>query len=175
VDSFIAQLILLVFGGQETTRQLVSTVIWLCIRHIDQLDFLRNGKISVSGCVEEALRYESPVQFIARVCAEDIELNGVRMAAGQPVLLMLGSANRDETAFSSPDEFLPTRVSKEPLLAFGLGGHKCIGSQLALLQAEVALAVLLRRFASIRLITDKPEWTPNIGVRGLKSLLLEVQ
>ena len=119
--------------------------------------------------VEELLRFESPVQFTVRVAKEEMEVCGVRVRKGETMVFMLGAANRDPCQFKDPDSLNLKRLNN-PHLAFGAGAHFCIGNQLARLEGQIAILRLVQQFPRMRLATPRPEWAPNYGFRGLKTL-----
>jgi cytochrome P450 len=164
-----AQCLMLLFGGHETTRNLVGNGIYTLLRHPAAIGELRNNPGLIRSAVEELLRYESPVQYTARIAKEDMEICGVRLHAGEQILFMLGAANRDAAQFREPDRLDLKRVSNAHL-AFGAGAHFCIGNQLARLEGQAAILNLLRRFPHMRLAQKRVEWLPNSVFRGLKSL-----
>ena len=164
-----AQCIMLLFGGHETTRNLLGNGMYTLLRQPGGLEELRDNPGLIRSAVEELLRYESPVQYTARMAKEDLEICGVRLHTGEQVLFMLGAANRDAAQFREPDRLNLKRVSN-PHLAFGAGAHFCIGNQLARLEGQVAILKLLQRFPRMRLAQKSVEWLPNTVLRGLKAL-----
>lgn len=164
-----AQCVMLLFGGHETTRNLVGNGTYTLLRHPGEMEELRENPELIRSAVEELLRYESPVQYTARIAKEDLEICGVRLRAGEPILFMLGAANRDAAQFREPDRLNLKRVSN-PHLAFGAGAHFCIGNQLARLEGQVAIRKLAQRFPRMRLAQQRVEWMPNSVLRGLKAL-----
>jgi cytochrome P450 len=125
---------------------------------------------SLAGtAVDEFLRYDSPVQFGTRLAKDDMELPGRKIAKGQLVILLLGSANRDQAEFRCPDLLDITRKPNRHV-SFGYGPHMCMGASLAHIEGEIAFNTLLRRMPAMRLETTRPEWSDNFGFRGLKSL-----
>jgi len=168
-EEVYAQCVMLLFGGHETTRNLVGNGMLTLLRHPAAMAELRQNPALIRAAVEELLRYESPVQYTARMAKEELELCGVHLRAGEPLLFMLGAANRDARMFKDPDRLELGRVSN-PHLSFGAGAHFCIGNQLARLEAQVAILQLVQRFPRMRLAQEKADWVPNPILRGLKSL-----
>jgi len=130
---------------------------------------LREKPEMIRSAVEEILRYESPVQFTARVLKEDIEVCGQRIPKRWSILCMLGAANRDPKQFKEPNRLDLKRLNNQHL-AFSAGPHFCIGNQLARLEGQIALLNLVQRFPEMKLAGPPPEWAPTFGFRGLKSL-----
>src|SRR5205085_922276 len=153
IQSFLR---LLVPAGAGTTYRLIGTLTFALARHPEQLEAVREDRSLVPAAVEEALRWESPVQFAARQATHDIELAGVEIPAKLPVTVALGSANHDESRWHEPDRF---DVHREPQnhLAFADGEHFCLGAHLARIEGAVALNVILDRLADFRLDPDAPE------------------
>ncbi len=111
------------------------------------------------------------MQYLARLAKEDMEIEGASVRAGEAVLIMLGAANRDPKQFKDPDVFDPARLNN-PHLAFGAGPHFCIGNQIARLEAQTAILKTVQRFPKLGFASQAPQWTPNVALRGFKSLPL---
>jgi len=119
--------------------------------------------------VEEALRYDAPVQFLFRRATQDVEVAGATIPAGSMVMVIFGSANRDERRYPNPDRFDVGRDASGHV-AFGHGIHFCLGAPLARLEGEIALGTLVRRLRGLELLADPPEYKENIVLRGLAAL-----
>ena len=144
-EELYAQCIALLFAGHETTRNLIGNGMYTLLRNPQQTAELRERPEMIRSAVEELLRYESPVQFTARVLKEDMEICGQEIRKGWTVLCMLGAANRDPKQFKEPDQLDLKRLNNQHL-AFSAGLHFCIGAQLARLEGQVALMNLVQRF-----------------------------
>ncbi len=168
-EELYAQCIALLFAGHETTRNLIGNGIYTLLRHPEHAAELRDNPQLIRSAVEELLRYESPVQFTARVLKEEMEVCGRRIPKGWSLLCMLGAANRDPKQFEEPNQLNLKRLNNQHL-AFSAGPHFCIGNQLARLEGQVAILNLLQRFPKLRLCGQKPEWADTFGFRGLKAL-----
>jgi len=168
-EELYAQCIALLFAGHETTRNLIGNGMYTLLRHPQETEELRENPEIIRSAVEEILRYESPVQFTARVLKEDVEICGQQIRKGWSVLCMLGAANRDPKRFKEPDQLDLKRLNNQHL-AFSAGPHACIGGQLARLEGQIALLNLVKRFPEMKLAGPQPEWAPTFGLRGLKSL-----
>jgi cytochrome P450 len=127
-----------------------------------------HGDSSILVAVEEMLRHETPIQLFERVAAEDIEFNGVQIARGERLALLLGGANRDPHVFHDPDQF-DIRRDPNPHLAFSAGAHFCLGAPLARLEMQLALASILERFPGI-MLAKEPVRSPGFVVRGYDSI-----
>jgi pimeloyl-[acyl-carrier protein] synthase len=119
--------------------------------------------------VEELLRYESPVQAFGRVVKEDLEIAGVRLPGGSAITFMIGAAHRDPRQYPDPDR-LELRRPHNRHLAFGGDAHVCLGSTLARLEGQLSIGAVTRRFPSLRLMDEQPDWGPNFAFRGLNTL-----
>ncbi len=168
-EELYAQCIALLFAGHETTRNLIGNGMYTLLQNPEQTAELREKPEIIRSAVEEILRYESPVQFTARVLKEDIEVCGQPIRKGWTVLCMLGAANRDPKQFDEPDRLNLKRLNNQHL-AFSAGLHFCIGAQLARLEGQIALRSLAQRFPKMKLTGPRPEWASTFGLRGLKSL-----
>lgn len=166
----IANVVGLINGSHETTTNLLGNTLLILLRRPELWQALRADPALVPAVIEEALRFESPVQMASRVTTEDVELRGVRIPAGELVIPILGSAHRDPDAFPDPDRFEPRRDPKH--LAFGVGPHYCIGAGLARLEGQIVFEVLLRRLPNLRLAAERVEWRPYPIFRALKALPL---
>ena len=168
-EELYAQCIALLFAGHETTRNLIGNGMYTLLQHPQETSELREKPEMIRTAVEELLRYESPVQFTARVLKEDIEICGQRIPKKWSILCMLGAANRDPKRFEEPNRLDLKRLNNQHL-AFSAGPHACIGGQLARLEGQVALLNLVQRFPKMKLTGPRPEWASTFGFRGLKSL-----
>ena len=157
-------------AGNETTKSLIGNGLLALLSHPRQGDRLRREPALAKGAVDEALRYDSPLQMTKRLALTDVEIGGQRIRQGDQVLLCLGAANRDPAAFPAPDEFDITRRGTGHL-AFGHGMHGCLGAMLAQLQAEAAFGCLYRPGLQLELLTTEPDWQDHsFIVRGLRHL-----
>jgi cytochrome P450 len=168
-EELYAQCVMLLFGGHETTRNLIGNGLLTLLRHPDQAARLRDDASLIRSAVEELLRYESPVQNISRITKEEVEICGQRMSAGSVIYCILGSANRDPQHFKNANSLELERLNNSHL-AFGAGAHFCIGNQISRLEAQTAILALLRTFPDMRLATDQPHWSKNFTLRGLEKL-----
>jgi len=168
-EEVYAQCIALLFAGHETTRNLIGNGMYTLLKNPEQTMELRENPEMIRSAVEELLRFESPVQFTARVLKEDIEICGQRIKKGWTILCMLGAANRDPKRFTDPNQLDLKRLNNQHL-AFSAGPHACIGGQLARLEGQVAIMNLVQRFPKMKLTRSRPEWASTFGLRGLTSL-----
>ncbi|GAA4092152.1 cytochrome P450 [Actinomadura miaoliensis] len=159
--------LLLLVGGAETTRTVIATALDALIRHPGQWELLRRDPSLIPGAVEEFVRWTTPILNMCRTATRDAEVAGVTIPAGAQVLLMYGSANRDEAVFDRPDEFDVTRAPGDHI-AFGLGPHFCLGASLARLELRIFFEEFVARVADARWADDTgPRILRNAFVRGV--------
>lgn len=164
---------LLLVAGNETTTNLIGNAMLTLLEQPHQLALLWQNPALLSGAIEEALRYRSPVQAMFRMTTEDVELAGQAIPAGKRVVAWIGSANRDEEKFAEPDQFDITR-NPNPHIAFGHGIHFCLGAPLARLEARIALSTTLERLQDVSRMDDRAlEPAPGFIVHGVTSLPLK--
>ncbi len=168
-DEVAANATFLFLAGHETTTNLIGNGLLALLRHPDQLALLRKEPALIENAIEELLRFDSPVQFAARVALEATEIEGQRLEPEITVMLALGSANHDPRRFERPDALDVRRPDPKPL-SFGGGAHYCVGAALARLEAKIAFSRLLERTAAIELAEDQPKWRGSINLRSLVEL-----
>jgi cytochrome P450 len=161
---------LLFAAGHETTVNLIGNGLLSLLRQPEQWQILRDDPSLIPNAIEEILRFECPVQAVARVVAEPIELQGVALDRQELVVALIGAANRDPDVFENPDRLDVTRKDLRPL-SFGGGIHFCLGAQLARIEAAEVFGTLLRRLPGLRLAEpDRAQWRPSFVLRGLTEL-----
>src|SRR5437588_808197 len=169
-EEIIANCIVTMVGGQETTTNLIGNGVLSLLRNPDQLQKLREDVSLVPSAVEELLRYESPSQQTARICPEDTELGGKLVRKGQAVIAVMAAGNRDPERFRDPDRLDITRVDNRHL-AFGWASHFCFGAALARIEGQLTFEVIARRTANLALAPNQSiVWRDNLGLRGLTAL-----
>jgi cytochrome P450 len=170
-EELTANVILLFGAGHETTVNLIGNGLLALYRHPDQLRLLKSDLSLTSSAIEELLRYDSSVQVTGRTTLEYVdEIGGISLEKGQSVICLLGSANRDPEAYSDPDQLDITRRDVRAM-SFGGGIHYCVGAQLARIEAEIAIATLLRRLPKLQLDNiEHPDWRQTFVLRGLNKL-----
>jgi cytochrome P450 len=160
-------------AGHETTVSQIPNFVYVLLTNPEQLALLQSRPDLIPSAVEELMRYVplGAASSFARYATEDIELGGVRIRAGEPVIASLSSANRDGDVFADPDGLDLTR-EVNPHIGFGHGVHHCLGAQLARMELQVALGTLLTRLPGLSLAVDDKEldWKPGQLVRGLRSM-----
>ena len=168
-EEIIANCILTMIGGQETTTNLIGSGVLTLLRHPAQMEMLLDNPALMPSAVEELLRFESPIQHTARVAHEDLTLGGKRIRRGQSVIAVIAAGNRDPERFSDPDT-LDLKRTDNRHLAFGWGAHYCFGAPLARIEGQVAFGTLLRRLHNLELASEEIVWHENLGLRGLTHL-----
>jgi cytochrome P450 len=165
---------LLLIAGHETTVNLISNGMLTLLRHPAMLERLRHEPDLMVRTVEELLRYEPPVQFLAnRTTLDEITLAGTTIPKGVVVTLALAAGNRDPARFTDPDRFDPERRDNAHL-GFGSGIHSCFGAPLARIEAQIALTELMQRLEQPRLVADPPPYRPSPVLRGPQHLMIAV-
>jgi cytochrome P450 len=168
-EEVIANSILTMVGGQETTTNLIGNGLLTLLRHPEELQRLRNDPQLLPSAVEELLRYESPSQHTARMAPYDIELGGRKISKRQAVIAIMGAGNRDPERFPDPDRLDLARTDNRHL-AFGWAAHFCFGAALARIEGQISFATILRRMPDLALKQGKLCWRTNLGLRGLLAL-----
>ena len=172
-EEIIANCIITLVGGLETTTNLIGNGILTLLRHRDDMQRLRNDPALIVSAVEELLRYESPSQHTARLAPADIQLGGKTIRKRQAVIAVMGAGNRDPERFPDPNRLdLARRDNRH--LAFGWAAHFCFGAPLARLEGQIAFATLLKRFPKLALESRPITWRENLGLRGLTALHVEL-
>lgn len=170
-DEVVANAVLLMIAGHETTSNLLANGLLAFLRHPEQIDLLRRDPSLLAPAVEECLRYDPPVTATVRWAKEDLELAGQSITAGQKLLLVLAAANRDPEQFHAPDQFdITRRVTPQQHTAFAVGTHYCLGAPLARQEGEVAFSTLFQRCHTLTLATDQLVYKPMVIARALERL-----
>jgi cytochrome P450 len=165
----LAQCAMLLFAGHETTRNLLGNGLYTLLAHPEAWARLRADEEGMALAVRELLRYDSPVQYTGRRVAQELTLHGTTLKRGDLVIALIGAANRDPDRFSDPDTFdIGRRAGSH--LSFGSGPHVCIGAGLSLLEADVVLRAVLRRWPGLERADATPRWNGIAGLRGLAAL-----
>jgi len=169
-EEIIANLIVTLVGGQETTTNLIGNGVLTLLGHPSEVERLRSEPELIPSAVEELLRYESPSQHTARLAPDDVELGGKRIRRRQAVIAVIGAGNRDPQRFPDPDRLQLDRNDNRHL-AFGWAAHFCFGAALARLEGQIAFERILARLPNLRLDARVPlRWRQNLGLRGLSAL-----
>jgi cytochrome P450 len=165
----VSTALLLLIAGFETTVNLIGNGTVALLSDPGSWDRLRQDPSRVPAAVEEMLRYDSPVQLTSRIATEEVEVGGRVIAAGRPVLVFIGGANRDPGVFEQPDQFRIDRPDPGRHLCFSLGVHHCLGAALARLEARIAIEELTRRYPALELAA-RPARRSLLVLRGFESV-----
>lgn len=173
-NEIISTLTLMLVAGHETTTQLIVNGIYTLLGHPEEKIKLTNDFSLIENAVEEILRYESPVQNLARVATADYVLGGVKINKGQKLVPFINAANRDPYIFKDPNLFQIDR-SPNKHLAFGIGKHLCTGAHLARMEGAISIKKLLEAFPTLRFDHNDQvvKWQRNVAFRQMESLMLK--
>ena len=162
-------------AGHETSTKMLTTAIWLLATHPAVMAAVRVDPGLIPNVVEEALRFDAPVQAMFRLATADTTVGGVGVSAGTMVMLLYGSANRDPRHFAEPDRFDPSRFDSRHHLSFGQGAHFCVGAPFARAEGRIGLEVLLGRLKDLKVdrrATAARRRKPSFILRGIEELHL---
>jgi cytochrome P450 family 142 subfamily A polypeptide 1 len=174
-ETILAESLLILIGGDETTRHVLSGGMYELLRHPDQLALLAAHPSKIPTAVEEMLRWVSPVQNMNRTATRDVELHGQQIRQGEKMLLLYPSANRDEKVFPQADRFNVERTPNEHI-AFGYGAHFCLGASLARLELRVMFEELLARIPNLALVSDElPPRRASDFVCGFEAMPVQIR
>jgi pimeloyl-[acyl-carrier protein] synthase len=168
-EEIIANCVVIMVGGQETTTNLIGNGLLTLMRNPEQLAQLRDNPSLIPSAVEELLRYESPSQHTGRIAREDVQMGGKQIRKGQAVMAIMAAANRDPERFSEPDQLILDR-SDNKHVAFGWSSHFCFGAPLARMEGQIAFETILRRLPNLGIVPGPLTWRDNSGLRGLTAL-----
>lgn len=168
-EELIANTIVTMVGGQETTTNLIGNGVLTLLRNPEELGRLKADLSLVPSAVEEMLRYEPPSQHTARLAPHDVELGGKKILKRQAVIAVMAAGNRDPERFPEPNQFDITRKDNRHL-SFGWAAHFCFGAALARIEGQVTFEEILRRLPTLTLEAAPLAWRTNLGLRGLTAL-----
>jgi cytochrome P450 len=169
-DELIATYLLILFGGTETTTNLLGNCFLALQRHRDQWNRLVAEPSLVRAAVEESMRYDSPHHMLFRYALDDFTIGTERIEAGDTIILLMGAANRDPEVFDEPDRFDIDRPNRAEHLSFAYGPHFCLGAALARLEGELMINTLVTRFPNARLLTDDIRYGGSTMLRAIQNL-----
>jgi pimeloyl-[acyl-carrier protein] synthase len=168
-EEVIANTIVTMVGGQETTTNLIGNGVLTLLRHPEEFRRLKSDISLVPSAVEEMLRFEPPSQHTARIAPQDVELGGKQIRKGQAAIAVMAAGNRDPERFTDPDRFDITRKDNRHL-SFGWAAHFCFGAALARIEGQVAFEAMLEKMPNLELVPGPLVWRTNLGLRGLTAL-----
>ncbi|NAT78884.1 cytochrome P450 [Dickeya dadantii] len=169
LEQFRGTIVLLIIGGNDTTRNTISSSLYLLDKYPEEFAKLKANPKLVMPMISETLRFHPPVNFMSRVATRDVEIRGKNIKEGDRVVMWYTSGNRDASAIEDPDTFSIDRERARRHLSFGVGVHACIGSRVAEMQLTVIWEEILKRFSRIKVL-EEPERSYSNFLHGFENL-----
>ena len=170
---FLGNIMLLIVGGNDTTRNSMSSGVWLLNQYPKELDKLKTNPSLIPNMVSEIIRFQTPLGHMRRTATRDVELGGKPIKKGDRVVMWYVSGNRDDEVFDNPNQFIIDRPNVRQHMAFGFGIHRCMGNRAAEMQIRILWEEILKRFESVDVVS-KPERVESNFVMGIEKLMVKV-
>ncbi|MEM7220455.1 MAG: cytochrome P450 [Pseudomonadota bacterium] len=172
-EEYLGNLLLLIVGGNDTTRNSITGGVYALNQFPGEYDKLRANPKLIPNMVSEIIRWQTPLAHMRRTATTDVELRGQKIAKGDKVIMWYVSGNRDPDAFEDPDRFLIDRKNARQHVSFGFGIHRCMGNRLAEMQLRILWEELIERFHKVEVVTE-PERTKSSFVKGYQNMLVRL-